>query len=396
MSAPPVTVGADWQAGGFGLYIHWPFCLAKCPYCDFNSHVSRTVDHAAWRKALIAEMRHMRELTGPRALDTVFFGGGTPSLMEPATVAALIDEAGRLWGLAGGAEITLEANPTSVEAGKFGDYAAAGVNRLSLGVQALDDADLKALGRMHSVAEAEAAFDIARAAFTRVSFDLIYARMGQTVAAWEAELARAMTMAAMGAVDHFSLYQLTIEPGTRFGELYDLGKLKVPEDDTAAEMYELTQTMTAAAGLPAYEVSNHARPGAQSRHNLVYWRYGDYAGIGPGAHGRLTLPNGQRMATVTARAPGDWLAAVGKKGHAVVEKTPVAPDDQATEYMLMAMRLAEGADLARYRRLAGVPVDAARIAGLAGDGLVRLTDDRLAATARGRIVLNRVLAELLA
>ncbi len=396
MSAPPVTVGADWQAGGFGLYIHWPFCLAKCPYCDFNSHVSRTVDHAAWRKALIAEMRHMRELTGPRALDTVFFGGGTPSLMEPATVAALIDEAGRLWGLAGGAEITLEANPTSVEAGKFGDYAAAGVNRLSLGVQALDDADLKALGRMHSVAEAEAAFDIARAAFTRVSFDLIYARMGQTVAAWEAELARAMTMAAMGAVDHFSLYQLTIEPGTRFGELYDLGKLKVPEDEVAAEMYELTQTMTAAAGLPAYEVSNHARPGAQSRHNLVYWRYGDYAGIGPGAHGRLTLPNGQRMATVTARAPGDWLAAVGEKGHAVVEKTPVAPDDQATEYMLMAMRLAEGADLARYRRLAGVPVDAARIAGLAGDGLVRLTDDRLAATARGRIVLNRVLAELLA
>ena len=396
MSDPPVTVGADWQAGGFGLYIHWPFCLAKCPYCDFNSHVSRTVDHAAWRKALLAEMRHMRELTGPRALDTVFFGGGTPSLMEPATVAALIDEAGRLWGLAGGAEITLEANPTSVEAGKFGDYAAAGVNRLSLGVQALDDADLKALGRMHSVAEAEAAFDIARAAFTRVSFDLIYARMGQTVAAWEAELARAMTMAAMGAVDHFSLYQLTIEPGTRFGELYDLGKLKVPEDDTAAEMYELTQTMTAAAGLPAYEVSNHARPGAQSRHNLVYWRYGDYAGIGPGAHGRLTPPNGQRMATVTARAPGDWLAAVGKKGHAVVEKTPVAPDDQATEYMLMAMRLAEGADLARYRRLAGVPIDAARIAGLAGDGLVRQSGGRLAATARGRIVLNRVLAELLA
>ena len=400
MSAPPVTVGADWrpdwQSAGFGLYIHWPFCLAKCPYCDFNSHVSRTVDHAAWRQALVAEMRHMRGLTGPRTLDTVFFGGGTPSLMESATVAALIDAAESLWGLAEGAEITLEANPTSVEAGKFGDYAAAGVNRLSLGVQALNDIDLKALGRRHSVAEAEAAFDIARAAFTRVSFDLIYARMGQTVAAWEVELARALAM----AVDHFSLYQLTIEPGTRFGELYDLGKLKVPEDDTAAEMYELTQAMTAAAGLPAYEVSNHARPGAQSRHNLVYWRYGDYAGIGPGAHGRLTLPNGQRMATVTARAPGDWLAAVGEKGHAVVEKTPVAPDDQATEYMLMAMRLAEGADLARYRRLAGAPIDTARIAGLAGHGLVRRScnrgGDRLAATARGRIVLNRVLAELLA
>jgi len=389
-------MSADWQGAGFGLYIHWPFCLAKCPYCDFNSHVSRAVDHGAWRKALIAEMRHMRALTGPRALDTVFFGGGTPSLMEPATVAALIDEAGRLWRLAGGAEITLEANPTSAEAGKFADYAAAGVNRLSLGVQALDDADLKALGRRHSVAEAEAAFGIAREAFARVSFDLIYARMGQTAAAWEAELARALTM----AVDHFSLYQLTIEPGTRFGELYDLGKLKVPEDDAAAEMYELTQAMTAAAGLPAYEVSNHARPGAESRHNLVYWRHGDYAGIGPGAHGRLTLPDGgpdgRRVATVTARAPGDWLAAVGERGHAVVEQTTVDRQDQATEYMLMAMRLAEGADLARYERLSGAAIDAARIAGLAGDGLVLQTGDRLAATARGRIVLNRVLAELLA
>jgi oxygen-independent coproporphyrinogen-3 oxidase len=389
-------MSADWQAGGFGLYIHWPFCLAKCPYCDFNSHVSRVVDHAAWRKALLAEMRHMRALTGPRTLDTVFFGGGTPSLMEPATVAALIDEADGLWRLAGDAEITLEANPTSVEAGKFRDYAAAGVNRLSLGVQALNDADLKALGRMHSVAEAEAAFAVARAAFPRVSFDLIYARMGQTAAAWEAELARALGQVLMGAVDHFSLYQLTIEPGTRFGELYDLGRLKVPEDDVAAEMYELTQAMTAAAGLPAYEVSNHARPGAESRHNLVYWRYGDYAGVGPGAHGRLTLPDGRRLATVTARAPGDWLAAVAEQGHAVVEQTPVNRQDQATEYMLMAMRLAEGADLTRHRRLAGAPIDAARIAGLAGDGLVRRTGDRLAATARGRIVLNRVLAELLA
>jgi len=385
-------MSADWQAGGFGLYIHWPFCLAKCPYCDFNSHVSRVVDHGAWRKALLAEMRHMRALTGPRTLDSVFFGGGTPSLMEPATVAALIDEADGLWRLAGDAEITLEANPTSVEAGKFRDYAAAGVNRLSLGVQALNDADLKALGRMHSVAEAEAAFAVARAAFPRVSFDLIYARMGQTAAAWEAELGRALAL----AVDHFSLYQLTIEPGTRFGELYDLGRLKVPADETAAEMYELTQAMTAAAGLPAYEVSNHARPGAQSSHNLVYWRYGDYAGVGPGAHGRLTLPDGRRLATVTARAPGDWLAAVGAQGHAVVEQTPVNRQDQATEYMLMAMRLAEGADLTRHRRLAGAPIDAARIAGLAGDGMVRQTGDRLAATARGRIVLNRVLAELLA
>jgi oxygen-independent coproporphyrinogen-3 oxidase len=383
---------ADWLSGGFGLYVHWPFCLAKCPYCDFNSHVSRVVDHGAWRQSLLAEMRHMRELTGPRRVDTVFFGGGTPSLMEPATVAALIDEAGRLWGLADNAEITLEANPTSVEAGKFRDYASAGVNRLSMGVQALNDADLKALGRMHSVAEAQAAFGVARAAFSRVSFDLIYARMGQTVANWEAELARALAM----AVDRFSLYQLTIEPGTRFGELYDIGKLKVPADDIAAEMYEVTQTMTASAGLPAYEISNHARPGEESRHNLVYWRYGDYAGVGPGAHGRLTLANGHRVATVTTRAPGDWLTAVDDSGHAVVEKTPVATADQATEYMLMAMRLIEGADLARYRRLAGSPIDPARIEVLAEDGLIRISGDRLAATARGRIVLNRVLAELLA
>jgi oxygen-independent coproporphyrinogen-3 oxidase len=385
-------MSADWLSGGFGLYIHWPFCLAKCPYCDFNSHVSRGVDHAAWRQALLAEMRHMRELTGPRRVDTVFFGGGTPSLMEPTTVAALIDEAGRLWGLGGTTEITLEANPTSVEAGKFRDYASAGVNRLSMGVQALNDADLKALGRMHSVAEAEAAFGVARDAFPRVSFDLIYARMGQTVAAWEAELARALAM----AIDHFSLYQLTIEPATRFGELYDLGKLKVPADDIAAAMYELTQTMTAGAGLPAYEVSNHARPGGESRHNLVYWRYGDYAGVGPGAHGRLTLADGRRVATVTARAPGDWLMAVGGSGHALVEEAAVERADQATEYMLMSMRLVEGADLARYQRLSGAPIDPARIAALAGDGLVRQTGDRLAATARGRIVLNRVLAELLA
>jgi oxygen-independent coproporphyrinogen-3 oxidase len=293
---------ADWQAGGFGLYVHWPFCLAKCPYCDFNSHVSRDVDHAAWAQALVAEMRHMRVLTGARRLDTVFFGGGTPSLMAPATVEALIEEADRLWGLAPGAEVTLEANPTSVEAGKFRAYAAAGVNRLSLGVQALDDADLRALGRMHTVAEALAAFETARAAFPRVSFDLIYARMGQAAAAWEAELARALAM----AVDHLSLYQLTIEPGTRFGELYDLGRLKVPGDDRAAGMYALTHEMTAAAGLPAYEVSNHARPGAESRHNLVYWRYGDYAGIGPGAHGRLTREDGRRVATVTERLPADW------------------------------------------------------------------------------------------
>ncbi|HUF88294.1 MAG TPA: radical SAM family heme chaperone HemW [Thermohalobaculum sp.] len=383
---------ADWQAAGFGLYVHWPFCLAKCPYCDFNSHVSRSVDHAAWRAALIAEMRHMRALTGPRRLDTVFFGGGTPSLMQPATVAALIEEADRLWGLAEGAEISLEANPTSAEAGKFRACAAAGVNRLSLGVQALDDSDLKALGRMHTAAEAVAAFAIARAAFPRVSFDLIYARMGQTAAAWEAELSRALAM----AVDHFSLYQLTIEPGTRFGELHALGRLKVPGDDAAADMYALTQAMTEAAGLPAYEISNHARPGAESRHNLIYWRYGDYAGVGPGAHGRLTLADGRRVATVTERMPGAWRAAVAARGHAVLEQTPLAPAEQASEYMLMAMRLAEGADPARYARLAGAPLAPARLAPLAEAGLVREAHGRLAASAQGRLLLNRVLAELIA
>ncbi len=388
----PPGLAADWQAGGFGLYIHWPFCLAKCPYCDFNSHVSRSVDHAAWRTALVAEMRHMRALTGPRRLDTLFFGGGTPSLMEPETVAALTGEAARLWDLAPGAEVTLEANPTSAEAAKFRAYAGAGVNRLSMGVQALNDADLKALGRMHTAAEARAAFDVARAAFPRVSFDLIYARMGQTVAAWEAELGAALAM----AVDHFSLYQLTIEPGTRFGELYELGRLKVPADEVAAEMYELTRAMTEDAGLPGYEISNHARRGAESRHNLVYWRYGDYAGIGPGAHGRLTLEDGTRVATVTARDPAAWLGRVGDRGHGVVEQGAVAPAEQATEYMLMAMRLAEGADPARYRALAGAALPAERIAALEGDGLVCRPGGRLAATPAGRIVLNRVLAELLA
>ena len=391
-AAPARATEADWHAAGFGLYVHWPFCLAKCPYCDFNSHVTRGVDHAAWHAALAAEMRHMRALTGTRRLDSVFFGGGTPSLMEPATVAGLIAEADRLWGLDAGAEITLEANPTSAEARKFRGYAAAGVNRLSLGVQALDDADLRALGRMHSAREAKAALETARAAFARVSFDLIYARPGQTVAAWGAELSGALDM----AVDHLSLYQLTVEPGTRFGALHEMGRLAVPGDDAAAEMYELTQEMTAAAGLPAYEISNHARPGAESRHNLIYWRYGDYAGIGPGAHGRLTLEDGRRVATVTEAAPADWLAAVGERGHAVAAETALPAEEQASEYLMMAMRLAEGADLARYRGLAGAPLDPARVAPLAADGLLRVGEGRVAATPRGRLVLNRLLAELVA
>ncbi|MEL7138345.1 MAG: radical SAM family heme chaperone HemW, partial [Pseudomonadota bacterium] len=273
-TAAAPDAAADWRAGGFGLYVHWPFCLAKCPYCDFNSHVSKTaVDHALWARALEAEMAAMRAMTGPRRLDTVFFGGGTPSLMAPSTVGRLLEAAERHWGLAPGAEVTLEANPTSVEAGRFAAFRAAGINRVSIGVQALDDASLKALGRTHSAAEARAAIAIARAEFERVSFDLIYARMGQTAAAWEAELAAALNLAA----DHLSLYQLTIEPGTRFAELHARGRLRVPDGEPSADMYEITQEMTAAAGLPGYEVSSHAAPGAESRHNLVYWRYGDYA-----------------------------------------------------------------------------------------------------------------------
>ncbi len=382
----------DWQAAGFGLYAHWPFCLAKCPYCDFNSHVPGTVDHAAWAGALAAEMRRMAARTGPRRLDSMFFGGGTPSLMDPATVAALIGEADHLWGLAPDAEITLEANPTSVEAGKFRAYRQAGVNRLSLGVQALDDAALRALGRTHSLAEALAALETARAVFDRVSFDLIYARAGQTPDQWEGELGRALGLGP----DHVSLYQLTIEPGTRFAALDARGKLRLPDDDAAADMYALTQEITAAAGLPAYEISNHARPGAESRHNLIYWRCGDYAGIGPGAHGRLTLADGARVATVTARMPADWLAAVGATGHGVVEESVLSPAEQAEEYLLMAMRLAEGADPARYARLAGAPVDVARARALAEAGLVRADDGRLAVTEAGRPLLNRVLAELMA
>ncbi|MCL5776716.1 radical SAM family heme chaperone HemW [Limibaculum sp. FT325] len=382
----------DWRAGGFGVYVHWPFCLAKCPYCDFNSHVSRVVDHAAWAESLVAEMRRMRELTGPRRADTMFFGGGTPSLMAPETVARLIDEADRLWGLAPGAEITLEANPTSVEAAKFRAYGAAGINRVSMGVQALNDADLKALGRMHTVSEARAAFDVARAAFRRVSFDLIYARMGQTPAAWEAELGAALAM----AVDHLSLYQLTIEEGTRFFDLHRRGRLVVPPDEASAEMYAITQELTEAAGMPAYEVSNHAAPGAESRHNLVYWRSGDYAGLGPGAHGRITREDGVRLATATARDPAGWMAQVADRGHALVEETPLSPAEHGDEMVLMGLRLAEGIGLARHAAVAGAPIAPERIAALEGAGLVSRRAGRLVATPEGRLVLDRVLAELLA
>lgn len=384
---PARAPSEDWRGAGFGVYVHWPFCLAKCPYCDFNSHVSTSVDQAQWRRALVAEVRAAKALTGPRRVDTVFFGGGTPSLMPAETVGAIIDAIAAEWGLANGAEITLEANPTSVEAARFRGYAAAGVNRVSMGVQALNDADLKALGRMHSAAEARAAFDVARSVFSRVSFDLIYARQGQTLTAWEAELTEALAM----AIDHLSLYQLTIEEGTRFGDLAARGRLRnLPDDDLAADMFAATQEIAAAAGMPAYEISNHARPGAESRHNLIYWRYGDYAGIGPGAHGRLTL-DGARWGTVTPSNPAAWLDSAGQFDWEAVETA-----DAAAEMLMMGLRLSEGVDRRRYERLAGTALDARSIDDLVREGFLTAEKGRVATTSKGRPVLNAVLRRLLA
>lgn len=379
----------DWQAGGFALYVHWPFCTSKCPYCDFNSHVAAAIDQRAWLEAYRTEIARAAAETGGRVLRSIFFGGGTPSLMAPEVVAGVIAAAADGWRFANDIEITLEANPGSVERGRFAAYAEAGVNRLSMGVQALNDADLRRLGRLHSVAEAKAAFDVARSCFPRVSFDLIYARQHQTRAAWAAELREALSM----AVDHLSLYQLTIEDGTAFGARAAAGKLGgLPQDDVAADMYLETQDICAAAGMSAYEVSNHAAPGSESRHNLVYWRQGDWVGIGPGAHGRLTL-GGRRFATETRRAPDRWLAAVAE-GAAELPRVEIPADEQATEYLLMALRLSEGMDLGRYARLAGRGLDGAVIDDLSRMGLVQTDGVRLAATSAGRPVLNSILRAL--
>ena len=381
----------DWQHGGFGVYIHWPFCMAKCPYCDFNSHVSQNIDHEMWREALLTELRHSASLTGPRKVDTVFFGGGTPSLMHAETVSALIDEVDKLWGLQPNAEISLEANPTSVEAQKFADFSNAGVNRISMGIQALNDVDLKALGRMHSVKEALNAFDIAKAQFKRVSFDLIYARQKQTVDGWFAELRQALDL----AVDHLSLYQLTIEQGTRFGDLYEKGNLRhLPPSEEAADMYLGTREICAEYGLNGYEISNYARDGAESRHNLIYWRYGDYVGIGPGAHARLTM-NHQRTALHTHTAPQKWLDLVNKNNHGMHIPEPLPLEDQAIEYLMMSMRLTEGSDLRRYDALAGQELSSTRVNQLIDLGMIETTGNNLKATAKGRPLLNSLLAELL-
>ncbi|WP_102106613.1 radical SAM family heme chaperone HemW [Oceaniglobus roseus] len=380
----------DWQAGGFGLYIHWPFCQSKCPYCDFNSHVAARVDQAAWGEALVSELRRYAALLPGRTLNSIFFGGGTPSLMDPQVVAALIDAARAGWPTANTLEVTLEANPTSVEAGRFRGYREAGVNRISMGIQALNDRDLKALGRLHSVEEALRAHDVARGIFDRVSFDLIYARQGQSMEDWRAELTRALDLSP----DHLSLYQLTIEPGTAFGDRHARGLLKgLPDEDLGADLYDVTQELCAAAGLPAYEVSNHARPGAESLHNLVYWHYGDYVGIGPGAHGRITL-DGQRWATSTERQPGNWLHGT-RAGTPAETREPLLPADQAVEYLMMGLRLAEGVSISRFHRLGETPLDPVVLERLTADGLIAIEGDTLSTTPKGRPLLNAILRELL-
>jgi oxygen-independent coproporphyrinogen-3 oxidase len=380
---------------GFGLYVHWPFCRSKCPYCDFNSHVRAAVDHRRWQAALLRELDHYGETAGERRLTSIFFGGGTPSLMEPATVAAVIDRALKLWPPAGELEVTLEANPTSVEADKFAAFAAAGVNRVSLGVQALRDADLRFLGRQHDTAGARRAVETGHRHFNRLSFDLIYARPGQTVGAWTDELTEALALAG----DHLSVYQLTIEPEAAFAAAHRRGDFSLPDEDTAAALFEATQELLAAAGLAAYEISNHARAGRSCRHNLTYWRYGDYAGIGPGAHGRLTLAD-TKYATRQHRAPEAWLAAVEEKGHATRQRDAVAPEARREEMLMMGLRLAEGVSAARFFSETGqalaASLDPARLAQLREGGFVVLDEAGLRATAAGRQRLNAVLAQLLA
>jgi putative oxygen-independent coproporphyrinogen III oxidase len=371
------------------LYVHWPFCVSKCPYCDFNSHVRTGVDQSAWRDALLADLAHEAALTPGRRLTSIFFGGGTPSLMPPPTVAALIDAAHSHWQVADDVEITLEANPSSVEAARFADLAAAGINRVSLGLQSLDDTALRFLGRAHDAAEGLAALDVAQAVFNRVSFDLIYALPGQSEAAWSAELARAIGF----GTGHLSLYQLTIEPGTRFATLVARRELQPLDPDEAATLFDLTRAATAAAGLPAYEISNHARAGEQSRHNLTYWRYGDYLGVGPGAHGRRG-----GYATTRRKKPENWLATVGTHGHGIETEEPLDAATRATEALLMGLRLGEGIDLTRIADASGIAadrlVDAAAVERLARLGLVEQRGTHLRVREAGMLLLDAILPEV--
>ena len=383
--------GADERK--FGVYIHWPFCLSKCPYCDFNSHVRREpIDEPRFLRAFHSEITATGERTRGRTVSTIFFGGGTPSLMQPSTIAGVLNSIARQWRVADDAEITLEANPTSVEAERFRGYRSAGVNRVSLGVQSLDDRALAELGRMHTAREALDAVAVARTVFERYSFDLIYARPGQTPAAWASELRRALAEAG----EHLSLYQLTIEPDTPFYALHAAGKLKTPQDDVARALYDTTQEICAARDLPAYEISNHARPGAECRHNLVYWRGHEYAGIGPGAHGRLDI-DGDRHAIVTEKRPELWLARVEANGDGIVTDEVLTREEMCDEFLLMGLRLAEGISLDRYAELAGRPLDPERIAALHQHGLVETTPaGRLRVTLPGFPVLDAVVADLAA
>ena len=380
---------------GFGLYVHWPFCQSKCPYCDFNSHVREEIEEARWRNALLRELDYFADHTGSRGLTSIFFGGGTPSLMAPETVAAVIDRAALRLGLAEDIEITLEANPGSADAGRFAGYREAGVGRLSLGVQALNDSDLQRLGRRHNVAEARTAVSLAQRLFPRTSFDLIYARPGQGAADWERELDEALSLAG----DHLSLYQLTIEHETAFGAAFRRGELKPMPEDEAATLYEHTQQYMGAAGLPAYEISNYARPGGESRHNLTYWRYGDYVGIGPGAHGRLSI-NGEKHAFRQHRAPEAWLDAVERQGHATRTDLSIEPEERFAEMAMMGLRLREGLRRARIWEETGAPlerwIDSAALERLVQGGFLAIDAERLVATAAGRQRLDAVLAALLA
>ncbi|WP_299372367.1 radical SAM family heme chaperone HemW [uncultured Tateyamaria sp.] len=376
----------DWTNGGFGLYVHWPFCAAKCPYCDFNSHVTRSVDHAAWCAALVSEVHKIGAETRGRTLNSVFFGGGTPSLMDPRTVDAILAAVHQTWPTANDLEVTLEANPTSVEASRFADFRTAGVNRVSMGIQALNDSDLKALGRMHSATEGLAAFDIARNTFDRVSFDLMYGRQNQSLTQWESELSQALSL----GLDHVSLYQLTVEQGTAFGDRYNAGRLRgLPDDDLSADMYALTQDICAEHGLDRYEVSNHAKDGAESKHNLIYWRYGDYAGIGPGAHGRITT-QGARLSTVQTRMPAAWLSGDDRE-----LRSALTASDQATEFLLMGMRVRDGISMDRYSEISGNPLNSSNIKALLEMGMIEIEGDQLRASDHGFALLNAVLEKLL-
>ncbi|GBD44612.1 Oxygen-independent coproporphyrinogen-III oxidase-like protein YqeR [bacterium HR40] len=380
---------------GFALYVHWPFCLAKCPYCDFNSHVRQGVAQERFRRALLAELDHFAARTPGRRLRSIFFGGGTPSLMPPETVAAVIERAEMHWPFEGQIEITLEANPSSVETAKFRALASAGVNRVSLGVQSLDDLALRFLGRLHDAAEARRAVETALSCFSRVNLDLICGRPGQTVEAWRSELRQALAF----GTGHLSCYQLTIEPGTRFFTLWRRGELALPCEERQAELWLATEEEAARAGLFRYEVSNHARPGEECRHNLVYWRYGEYVGIGPGAHGRLCWA-GSRVATRTERLPERWLSRVERQGHGTVEEEQLSPRAQALEYLLLALRLAEGVDLHRLAALAGGHalsfLDVGAIERYAAAGLLELRGEKLRASPRGMLMLDRLLVDILA